>query len=89
MSHRYQAIGWNRQKRIYDWVLVGGLALYLTFSIGVSALLFSYATAETLIIRAAGSAAFILLNVVLCIGRCVGWMRVFCRCCATVAIWAW
>ena len=68
MSHQYQAIGWNRQKRIYDFALVGGLALYLTFFIGVSALLFPYATAETLIIRAAGSAAFILLHVVLCIG---------------------
>jgi nitrite reductase/ring-hydroxylating ferredoxin subunit/DMSO/TMAO reductase YedYZ heme-binding membrane subunit len=68
LSHQYQAIGWNRQKRIYDFVLVGGLALYLTLFIGVSAFLFSYATAETLIIRAAGSAAFLLLHVVLSIG---------------------
>lgn len=68
MSHQYQAVGWNRQKRIYDFVLVGGLVLYLTFFIGVSALLFPYATAETIIIRAAGSAAFLLLHVVLCIG---------------------
>lgn len=68
MSHQYQAIGWTRQKRIYDFVLVGGLALYLTLFIGVSAFLFPYATAETLVIRAAGSAAFLLLHVVLCIG---------------------
>ena len=68
MSHHYQAIGWNRQKRLYDFVLVGGLALYLTLFIGMSAFLFPYATVETLIIRAAGSAAFLLLHIVLCIG---------------------
>jgi methionine sulfoxide reductase heme-binding subunit len=68
MTHQYQAIGWNRQKRIYDSVLVGGLALYLTLFLAVSVSLFPYATAETLIIRAAGSAAFLLFHVVLCIG---------------------
>ncbi len=68
MSHQYQAIGWNRQKRVYDSVLSCGIALYLTLFISASALLFPYATAETLIIRAAGSAAFLLLHVVLCIG---------------------
>jgi len=68
MSHQYQAISWNRQKRVYDVVVVAGLALYLTLFIGLSALLFPYATAETLIIRASGSAAFLLLHVVLCIG---------------------
>src|SRR5207249_7830655 len=36
--------------------------------IGFGALLFPYATAETLIIRATGSAAFLLLHVVLCSG---------------------
>jgi nitrite reductase/ring-hydroxylating ferredoxin subunit/DMSO/TMAO reductase YedYZ heme-binding membrane subunit len=68
VSHQYQAIGWNRQKRIYDIVLVSGVAFYIALFIGFSALLFPYATAETLIIRAAGSAAFLLLHVVLCIG---------------------
>jgi methionine sulfoxide reductase heme-binding subunit len=68
MSHQYQTITWNRQKRIYDIVLVAGVTLYLTLFIGVSALLFPYATAITLSIRAAGSAAFLLLNIILCIG---------------------
>ena len=68
MSHQYQAIAWNRQKRVYDLVLVAGVTLYLTLFIGVSAFLFPYATAKTLIIRAAGSAAFLLLHIVLCIG---------------------
>jgi len=77
MSHQYQAIAWNRQKRVYDLVLVTGATLYLTLFIGVSAFLFPYATAKTLIIRAAGSAAFLLLHIVLCIGRSAGWTRSF------------
>jgi len=68
MSHQYQAIGWNRQKRVYDLVVLTGVTLYTALFIGFGALLFPYATAETLIIRAAGSAAFLLLHVVLCIG---------------------
>jgi len=68
MSHQYQAIGWNRQKRVYDLVVLAGVMLYIALFIGLGALLFPYATAETLIIRAAGSAAFLLLHVVLCIG---------------------
>src|SRR6516225_8409700 len=68
MSHQYQAIAWNRQKRVYDIVLVAGVTLYLTLFIGVTAFLFPYATEITLTIRAAGSAAFLLLHIVLCIG---------------------
>ena len=68
MSHQYQAIGWNRQKRTYDFLLLAGIASYLAIFIALGNLLFSFATAETLIIRAAGSAAFLLLHIVLCIG---------------------
>ncbi len=68
MSHQYQAIGWNRQKRFYDLVIVAGVVAYAALFIGVSAFLFPYATDETMIIRAAGSAAFLLLHVVLCLG---------------------
>jgi len=68
VSHPYQAIGWNRQKRVYDLLLLAGIASYLTIFIALGNLLFPFATAETLIIRAAGSAAFLLLHIVLCIG---------------------
>src|SRR5438552_6116082 len=68
MSHQYQAIGWNRQKRLYDVVVLTGVALYIALFIAFGAWLFPYATAETLIIRAAGSAGFLLMHVVLCIG---------------------
>src|SRR4029077_3570185 len=30
VSHQYQAIAWNRQKRVYDLVLAAGVTLYLT-----------------------------------------------------------
>ena len=68
MSVQYAAIGWNRQKKVYDLTLVALVALYLSIFIGVGAWRNPTATAETLMIRALGTAAFLLLNVVLCIG---------------------
>lgn len=68
MSHVYQAVGWNRQKRLYDAVLTVGVLLYVGLFVGLSSILYPTATAETLVIRAVGSAAFFLLHVVLCIG---------------------
>jgi len=68
MSVGYQAVGWNRQKKIYDLVLAGGVAAYLSVFCLVGGVLYAGATPETLLIRALGSAAFILLHVILCIG---------------------
>jgi len=68
MSVQYGAISWNRQKRIYDLTLVSLVALYLVIFAGFGAWHNPSATAETLLIRALGTAAFLLLNVVLCIG---------------------
>src|SRR5215813_4058854 len=68
MSHVYQAVGWNRQKRLYDAVLTVGVLSYVGLFVGLGSLLYPTATAETLIIRAVGSAAFFLLHVILCIG---------------------
>lgn len=68
MSVQYGAIGWNRQKKIYDTVLVSILTVYLATFVGVGFWLNPSATAETLLIRALGTGAFLLLNVVLCIG---------------------
>ena len=68
MSHQYAAIGWNRQKRIYDLAILCGVVLYLGLFFTAGALLFPYATAETLVIRAFGSVAFLMLHLVLCIG---------------------
>jgi len=68
MSLSYQAVGWNRTKKIYDAVIAGGLALYLGIFVGMGVLVHPNATAETLLIRALGTAALLLLHVILCIG---------------------
>lgn len=68
MSIQYQAIQWNPQKRLYDLLLIGGLALYFILFAGISISLFPAITAEILLIRTFGSAAFILLTLILCIG---------------------
>lgn len=68
MSAGYRAIGWNPQKRAYDAALALGLALYLACFLLVGARVHPQATAETLLLRASGTAAFVLLHLVLCIG---------------------
>lgn len=68
MSLQYQAVGWNRQKRIYDSVVAAGAVLYLAIFAGLGSLLYPYATAETLLIRGFGTMALLLLHVILCIG---------------------
>lgn len=68
MSVRYRAIYWNRLKRIYDLVLMSGLAVYLIVFLSVAAATNPHLKAETLLIRAFGTAALLLLHIVLCIG---------------------
>jgi nitrite reductase/ring-hydroxylating ferredoxin subunit/DMSO/TMAO reductase YedYZ heme-binding membrane subunit len=68
MSAQYAAISWNPKKRIYDLLLLGGILLYIAVFVGITATLNPDATAETLIIRALGTCAFLLLHIVLCIG---------------------
>jgi methionine sulfoxide reductase heme-binding subunit len=68
MSAGYRAISWNRQKKIYDIVLASGVLIYLGVFVGVGTAVHPFATIETLLIRGLGTAAFLLLTVVLCIG---------------------
>ncbi|MEM8712300.1 MAG: ferric reductase-like transmembrane domain-containing protein [Planctomycetota bacterium] len=68
MGHSYQAVQWNPNKKRYDAAILGGVALYLGVFIGLGAAIFPEATAETLLIRGLGSAAFLALHVILCIG---------------------
>jgi nitrite reductase/ring-hydroxylating ferredoxin subunit/DMSO/TMAO reductase YedYZ heme-binding membrane subunit len=68
LGEAYQAVQWNRQKRIYDlWLWLGIVAYLVAFS-GLGAVLFPDITAETLLIRGLGTAALLLLHVVLSIG---------------------
>jgi len=68
MSVSYQAVGWNRTKKVYDSILAGGLLLYLGIFVGIGSVVHPNATAETLVIRGLGTAALLLLHIILCIG---------------------
>jgi nitrite reductase/ring-hydroxylating ferredoxin subunit/DMSO/TMAO reductase YedYZ heme-binding membrane subunit len=68
VSASYRAVGWNRQKKIYDAVLLAIVAGYLALFVAAGALIDRNTTIETLLIRGLATAAFLLLNVILCIG---------------------
>lgn len=68
MSTEYRAISWNRQKKIYDLLVFSLLLSYILLFVGIGTWQNPTATAETLLIRGFGTAAFLLLHVVLCIG---------------------
>jgi len=68
MSEKYAAVSWNRQKKIYDALLWSGVVIYLLLFIGAGAVLQPSATIETLLIRAFGTCAILLLHIVLIIG---------------------
>ncbi|HEY5894247.1 MAG TPA: Rieske 2Fe-2S domain-containing protein [Chthoniobacterales bacterium] len=68
MSLAYRAVGWNRQKRIYDLV-IGGLLLAALAAYSLTIFLLEPATtAETFVIRFTAIAAVVLLHVILVIG---------------------
>src|SRR6266487_2492863 len=68
MGLDYSAVQWNRQKRIYDLVLAGGVGAFLILFGVLSKVLFPFVTDEIMLIRAVAAAAFVLLHVILCIG---------------------
>ncbi len=68
MSVGYRAVGWNRQKRIYDAIVAGGIAAYLALFIRLGLALFPEATLETILLRALGTCALLCLHIVLSIG---------------------
>ena len=68
MGVEYTSVQWNRQKKLYDFALVGGVAVFLVAFAVLTEILFPLITAEILIIRTFGTAAFVLLHIILCIG---------------------
>jgi sulfoxide reductase heme-binding subunit YedZ len=68
MSVTFRAVGWNTQKRRYDLTLGTSLAAYLAVFCAIVLLRDPHVTVETLLIRAFGTAAFLLLHVILAIG---------------------
>src|SRR6266704_197451 len=68
MALEYTSVQWNRQKRLYDFVLAFGVGSFLILFSTITKVLFPLITDEILLIRAFGAAAFVLLHVILCIG---------------------
>jgi len=68
MGQSYTAVGWNRQKKIYDWLLVSFCVTYLSVFVVVSSLFNGDFTAETLLIRSTSTLALLLLQIILSIG---------------------
>ena len=69
MSATYQFILWNRQKKRYDVVMLLLMLAYLAIFVGVTlAQHGEVMTGETLVIRATGSLAIVMLHIILMIG---------------------
>jgi sulfoxide reductase heme-binding subunit YedZ len=68
MSVGYAAVGWNRQKKIYDWLIVGFCVLYLLTFVALTAIFNPDYTFETVLIRSTSTLAVFLLHIILSIG---------------------
>lgn len=68
MSASYAAVGWNRQKKIYDWLIAAFCGGYLVLFLLLTLLFNAEATFETLLIRSTSTLAVLLLHVILAIG---------------------
>jgi DMSO/TMAO reductase YedYZ heme-binding membrane subunit/nitrite reductase/ring-hydroxylating ferredoxin subunit len=71
MSHAYRRVQWNHHKRIYDAVLLGAIVAYLAGFIAVTAILNPAPhdiAPPILLMRAFGTAAAVLLHLILAIG---------------------
>ena len=68
MSHFYQAVGWSPQKRKYDLLVALCMVLYLAVFTTVTVAAQPYVTFETMLLRATGSLAFVMLSFILLVG---------------------
>jgi nitrite reductase/ring-hydroxylating ferredoxin subunit/DMSO/TMAO reductase YedYZ heme-binding membrane subunit len=68
MGVSYLAVGWNRQKKIYDWVIFAFCVVYLIIFIGLTAIFNPAYTFETALIRSTSTLAVLLLHIILSIG---------------------
>jgi len=68
MGASYVAVGWNRQKKMYDWLIFAFCVLYLsTFTLLTTVFNPDY-TFETVLIRSTSTLALLLLHIILSIG---------------------
>ena len=68
MSASYKAVGWNRQKKIYDGLIFAFCVVYLLIFCGLTLVFNPEVTFETLLIRSSSTLAVLLLHIILSIG---------------------
>jgi nitrite reductase/ring-hydroxylating ferredoxin subunit/DMSO/TMAO reductase YedYZ heme-binding membrane subunit len=68
MGTSYTAVGWNRQKKIYDWFIFCFCIVYLIVFAGLTLIFNPRVTFETLLIRSTSTLAVLLLHIILSIG---------------------
>jgi sulfoxide reductase heme-binding subunit YedZ len=68
MSTTYRTVSWNPQKRRYDAIAAAAMTACLATFVGIEAYARPELTVETLLIRALGFTALLMLHVILCIG---------------------
>ena len=68
MSHLYRAVTWTPQKKKYDLWVAAFVLIYTGVFAGLTLATQPLVTAETVVIRASGSLAFVLLTLILLIG---------------------
>jgi nitrite reductase/ring-hydroxylating ferredoxin subunit/DMSO/TMAO reductase YedYZ heme-binding membrane subunit len=71
VSAGFRAVQWNRDKVIYDAILLAGVAIYIAGFAAITSRLHppkNLPDAIDIWIRASGTAAFLMLTVILCIG---------------------
>lgn len=68
MAEAYVPVSWNKQKKVYDRIILGFILAYLLIFVGLQFAFHPTSSLETLIIRATGSLAFLFLHLILCIG---------------------
>ena len=68
MGLDYQLVLWNKHKKTYDKIILASMLLYIILFAAVTLIFNSETSIETLVIRAFGSLAMIMLHIILVIG---------------------
>ena len=68
MGLDYQLVLWNKDKKIYDKIIAGSMLLYIILFAAITLVFNSQTSIETLVIRAFGSLAIVMLHIILVIG---------------------
>jgi nitrite reductase/ring-hydroxylating ferredoxin subunit/DMSO/TMAO reductase YedYZ heme-binding membrane subunit len=68
MGLNYQMVLWNKYKKAYDKIIAGSMLFYIVVFAAITLIFNSETSIETLVIRAFGSLAIIMLHIILAIG---------------------